>query len=402
MCENAGRNYRASREVALTRALFARFRSVVGGVTKGLRGSEDGPKAAQRTVEEKDQALNKLRQQLQAKNREISGLQTELARRTGEMPVFFIVGFAKSGTSWLMRTLNGHPEILCTGEGLLFGRGTDLDKRRGTVAPSSLYGVFADSEYLRAWLESSAWTRGDDPEEHITNLTHMSIDYFLGGRLARTRKRIVGDKTPFVSEEVIEEIARIYPDAKVVHIIRDGRDVAVSAVHHMWNYAVDAGGHLTVNPEEVETRDAYREDPQAFLASGKSIFREERLRNGFAQSWRDMTARTVEDGPRLLGENYAEVRYEDLLERPEEEVGRVLQFLGADAGQKAVSRAIESGSFERWTKGRGRGQEESGSFFRKGVAGDWENVFTGRDKEVFKEVAGDLLVRLGYEDGHDW
>ena len=41
----------------------------------------------------------------------------------------------------------------------------------------------------------------------------------------------------------------------------------------MWNHAVDAGGHLVgVRPEEVATRDAYRKDPEAFLASGESIF----------------------------------------------------------------------------------------------------------------------------------
>jgi Sulfotransferase family len=36
--------------------------------------------------------------------------------------VFFVVGLGKSGTSWLMRTLDGHPEILCRGEGRFFGR----------------------------------------------------------------------------------------------------------------------------------------------------------------------------------------------------------------------------------------------------------------------------------------
>ena len=110
----------------------------------------------------------------------------------------------------------------------------------------------------------------------------------------------------------------------------------------------------------------------------------------------------MEDGPRLLGDNYAEVRYEDLLRRPEEEVGRVLRFLGADAGEGAVRRCVEAGSFERWTKGRGRGEEESTSFFRKGVAGDWRGVFNERDKQIIKEVTGDLLIELGYEEDDSW
>jgi hypothetical protein len=373
----------------------------------GLLG-EKKLRLARQTINEKNVRLSKLREQMGKKDREISHLRSKAeATRSTEaaMPVFFIVGFAKSGTSWLMRTLNYHPEILCTGEGLFFGRGTDLDKRRGTLAPSSLYGVFADSENLRIWLQRSAWTRGDDVDEHINNLARRAMDYVFRYKLAKIGKNskwIVGDKTPFVSDRNIEEINLIYPEAKVIHIIRDGRDVTVSAVHHMWNYAIDAGGHLTVKPEEVATRDAYREDPEAFLASGRSIFDENRLRNGFAKSWHEMTAKAIEDGPALLGENYAEVRYEDLLERPEEEVGRLLRFLGADDASETVQRCIEKASFESWTKGRERGHEESTAFLRKGVAGDWENVFTERDKEIFKEVAGDLLIKLGYEKDGDW
>jgi hypothetical protein len=36
------------------------------------------------------------------------------------------------------------------------------------------------------------------------------------------------------------------------------------------------------------------------------------------------------------------------------------------------------------------------------VAGDWKNVFTARDKRIFKEKAGRLLVRLGYEENDQW
>jgi len=36
------------------------------------------------------------------------------------------------------------------------------------------------------------------------------------------------------------------------------------------------------------------------------------------------------------------------------------------------------------------------------VAGDWRNYFTARDKEIYKEEAGELLIRLGYERDLDW
>ena len=64
----------------------------------------------------------------------------------------------------------------------------------------------------------------------------MAIDYFLGGELLKSGKRIVGDKSPLLTPDTIREISAIYPEAKVIHIIRDGRDVAVSAAHHARNF----------------------------------------------------------------------------------------------------------------------------------------------------------------------
>jgi hypothetical protein len=40
--------------------------------------------------------------------------------------------------------------------------------------------------------------------------------------------------------------------------------------------------------------------------------------------------------------------------------------------------------------------------FRSGKTGEWTKYFTEEHKKVFKDVAGDLLVRLGYETGRDW
>ncbi|MGB3681465.1 MAG: sulfotransferase domain-containing protein [Rubrobacteraceae bacterium] len=319
----------------------------------------------------------------------------------GDFPVFFLLGFAKSGTSWLTRTLNSHPDILCRGEGIFFGRGSDLGQRRGLLTPTSLYGALADSENLRGWFEGSFWTRDDDADRHLDNLTRIALRYVLAEKLSASGKRIIGDKTPFVSEEDIEHINTIIPEAKVVHIIRDGRDVAVSAMHHLWNHAVDVGGHLNIEPEELAKRDAYRRDPEAFVAGGESIFDEARLRTGFAKSWKSMTASAVVSGPALLGENYVEVRYEDLLERPVEKIQSLFEFLGVESGKDTARRCVEATSFEQMSQ-RKRGEEDSASFFRKGVAGDWKNVFTGRDRQIFKEVAGDLLIELGYEQDEDW
>nr|MDQ3317951.1 sulfotransferase [Actinomycetota bacterium] len=341
------------------------------------------------------------RRQIAVKDAEIAALRKELARTGGDRagvaasPVFFVVGQQKSGTTWLMRMLDAHPEILCRGEGRFFGREWRQESVKETDAkrpPSSLYNAVLDAEYLRLWIERSVWSRDDDPDEHVDNLLRMAVDYFLMAELSKTGKRLVGDKSPLLTPDTVGEISAVYPEAKVIHIIRDGRDAVVSAVHHSWNF----GGKKSARASA--RREAYLNSP---TERRESVFAKNSL-GRMAAEWAARVGRTVKDGPKLLGDNYAEVRYEDLLERPEEEVARLLAFLGADSGAEAVKRCVGAGSFERLSKGRKRGEEDVTSFFRKGVAGDWKNAFTERDKEVFKEEAGELLVQLGYEGDDGW
>jgi Sulfotransferase domain len=324
--------------------------------------------------------------------------------RGSDTPVFFVTGLGKSGTSWLMRTLDGHPEILCKGEGRFFAadwRRANFDPEGTQALASSLYYALLDSEYLRLWVERSVWAREGDAARHLDNLTRLVTQHFLVEKLRETDKKLVGDKSPLLNADFIEEVGRIYPEAKVIHIIRDGRDQAVSMLHHVWNRSTDQGGVQMLKPGEFERREIYRKDPQKLLQTGEGIFTEERLR-GAARAWNSRVGKTAQDGPALLGPNYTEVRYEDLLERPHEEVGRLAGFLGADTREKAVRQAVGAASFEKLSKGRERGQEDTSSFYRKGVAGDWKHYFTERDKEIYKEEAGELLIRLGYERDLDW
>jgi hypothetical protein len=249
----------------------------------------------------------------------------------------------------LMRILDAHPEILCKGEGRFFGgtwRQRSLKQVDPQRPPSSLYNAMLDTEYLRLWIERSIWSRNEDADEHLINLTRMTIDYFLTSELLKTGKRLVGDKSPLLTPETVREIARIYPEAKVVHIIRDGRDAAVSAVHHLWNF-----GQGKKSTEASAKREAYRRNPQALREVGESIFAGGQLRK-LAADWSARVGRTVEDGPALLGSNYCEIRYEDLVERPEGEVRRLLVFLGAGADEQSVRRCARLASFERLTGGR--------------------------------------------------
>ena len=376
-------------------------------------------------LKETQQRLARVRQTLANKNDKLTELQKVLAELEAassrqqesrkDIPIFFIVGRPKSGTWWVRGMLNRHPEILCDGEGEFFGRDygssgeSQLGRPLDDIRPPSyrsLYTAVARSELLRTWIAHSPWTRGDDIEEHLTNLTREAIYHFLRQRLSKSKKRIVGDKTPFASPEIIKEMSTICPEAKVIHIIRDGRDVAVSQLNHMWNHATTGEegeeGWYLMTPEELDKRDRYRKDPQEFLDSGEGIFTENRLR-GAAEGWRSDVGAAQRDGPVLLGENYTEVRYENMLESSEEELERLLRFLGARADDKdLVEQCVALQSFKARTGGRERGQEDPHDFRRKGIAGDWKNVFTESDKAIFKEVAGDLLIELGYEEDQDW
>jgi hypothetical protein len=343
---------------------------------------------------------------------EVEALRSQLAEFGREAPavaadppVCFVLGYGKSGTTWIQNLLDSHPEVLCRGEGRFFGRdfleaveqeGLQMDGL-ATVQPTSLYAALAASEHLKTWVERSVWSREGDEEHHLMRLVRSAAGHFLAEALASSGERIVGDKTTIAGPGMLYEVAAIYPEAKVIHVLRDGRDVAVSMIHHMWNYAKDVGGFYDLGPEDLAKRDAYREGQ---LARAESLFSERRLRN-IARQWRT-EVEGARRGPALFGENWAEVRYEDLLKRPHEELARLLAFLGAAHDRETVRRCVEANAFERWSEGRKPGQEESSSFYRKGEAGDWRNAFTERDRDVFKEAAGKTLVELGYERDENW
>jgi hypothetical protein len=318
-----------------------------------------------------------------------------LARST---PVFFVTGLGKSGTRWLTKILDSHPEVLCRGEGRFFSAGwmrADLDPANETALPSSLYYALTHSEHLRLWIERSVWSREGDPAEHTNALMRLATEYFLTAELSKTGKRLVGDKSPLLDEEFMREVSTVYPGARVIHIIRDGRDRTVSSMHRGWRRASQGYLHR-LSPEELARGRALHEGREQAGA-----FTEEWLRQA-ARHWRLLVGSAVEDGPALLGSDYTEVRYEDLLDRPHQEVGRLLGFLGVDKEETLVDNCVSAASFEKLSRGRERGVEDPTSFYRKGIAGDWKNHFTEEDRRVFKEEAGELLIRLGYEKDLDW
>jgi hypothetical protein len=109
------------------------------------------------------------------------------------------------------------------------------------------------------------------------------------------------------------------------------------------------------------------------------------------------------EGRRLFGENYFGMRYEDLLVTPFEEMTKLWEFLGVKEINTVLEEEIKakmaSNPDEEWQAKRNEG---IASFLPKGQAGNWQRLFTKRDKSTFKEVAGDMLIQWKYEADGEW
>jgi hypothetical protein len=90
------------------------------------------------------------------------------------------------------------------------------------------------------------------------------------------------------------------------------------------------------------------------------------------------------------------LRFEDLILQREAALNRLLDFLRGRGFTPSVSRqqAVE-------TLIKSIQPQRSGTF-RKGKPGNWREYFTEANKALFKDVAGDLLIKLGYETDEDW
>jgi sulfotransferase family protein len=215
---------------------------------------------------------------------------------------------------------------------------------------------------------------------------------------ARGGKRIVGDKSPSstIHGQAVRDLYSIYPDAKLVYIVRDGRDVLIS---ERFRNLVEESKFLKAEDKHIV--EELRKDQTQFTNGTRSIFTEAVIRR-VAKGWVTNLQETEEEGRRLFGETYCGLRYEDLLAYPFEEMQRLWKFLGVQADpllEKTVIEEMSSNPDEEWQAKR---NEDIASFLPKGHAGNWQRLFTAHDKFVFKEVAGEMLIKWRYEKSGDW
>lgn len=298
---------------------------------------------------------------------------------------FFILGHARSGTTLLMRLARLHPEVHCNYQAHFFTR-------------KPLLKSLVDSAEIEEWLtrKSNRWNHGRDLSPLVLR---AAADFIMERDAAREGKRIVGDKSPssVIHGEVVRDMHTLYPDAKIINIVRDGRDVLIS---ERFRNFVEESKFLTAEDKRIISD--LKTDSAPYSDGRRSIFTGTFIRN-IASRWVNDLTETDAEAQRLYGKQYHSLRYEDLLETPFAEMTKLWKFLGVneidEALEKEIQAEMSSNPDEQWQAQRNEG---IASFLPKGQAGNWQRLFTEKDKRVFKEIAGGMLVKWGYEESVDW
>jgi Sulfotransferase family len=292
-----------------------------------------------------------------------------------QAPAPFVVGVARSGTTLLRLMLDSHPDLAIPAETHflppLIRRVNELER------------AGADTDELRAaTLElivghprfRDLGVAADALEAHLAAL--QEIDAGAAARAvhlvhaADQGKPRWGDKTPRYLRRM-RPLWEALPEARFVHLVRDGRDVAVSLAQVSWG---------TADPAEA------------------------------ARLWKD----GIEGGRNHLkwvpAECYVELRYEELVAEPERVLRRAAEFLElpwdrsmlayhehAHERLEPILRDFVSGSGRRITAEQRRRQHSGldAPPSAEGV-GRWRRELSRSDVRRFERVAGDLLEELSY------
>jgi hypothetical protein len=260
-----------------------------------------------------------------------------------------IGGCGRSGTTLLRMMLDAHPRICCGPESSVFRRRAldpaALAERFG-IAPGALCAIHAAARSRPAFIEA-----------------------FAALCLQATGKARWAEKTPRNISRV-GEIFRFFPQARFVHVLRDGRDVACSLRTHPRHKVVD--GQLVP------------------LDTWKPIA-------GCARRWRDdiECSRPYWHDPR-----FHTLRYEDLVREPREVLARLMAFIGEPWDEAMLAHGGGATAFRDVT--RFAQNPEALAAVSTASLSRWERDLDARDRRVFKRIAGPLLIELGYARDGGW
>jgi hypothetical protein len=277
------------------------------------------------------------------------------------MPV--VVGVGRSGTTLLRLMLDSHPLLAVPPEtGFL----PEIEQRAASLDADSLAELIAG---FHTWPDFRL-----DPAELRAELRRLEpFSATAGARCfyrvyaRRFEKTRWGDKTPVYCRSM-PAIERLLPEAHFIHLIRDGRDVALS-LRPLW------------------------------FAPGQDM-------RTLAAYWRDDVEAARRDGAGCR--RYLELRYEELVLDPEEVLRRICAFLDLpfavemhDYHSRAALRMSELEGREmpalRITREQRLAQHPLlDSPPRPERVGRWREAMTPDERREFEAVAGELLATLGY------
>lgn len=260
----------------------------------------------------------------------------------------FIIGINGSGTTMLAEALGRHPELY------MFPQETRVLPYLVHRYPDSiLHDLSARRALAGALGRSRAFWRcnGNQPlvlsDEVLVALDDFSsvVDAMYGHFAQLEGKQRWGDKSPMYLQH-IDVLAQVFPNARFIHIYRDGRDSAQS-FHRRW-----------------------KQSPS------RTIFR-----------WKKAIALGREQGKRLGVTRYFELSYEDLTADPENWMRRVCAFAGLDFCPSVLSSSMQYMDESARQAAQGRMIQNSNK---------WRTYFNSDQIDELEQIAGKTLVDLGY------
>jgi Sulfotransferase family len=266
-------------------------------------------------------------------------------------PPLFVLGVRRSGTTLLRGMLDRHSELSIPDESYFIPQ--LADRHRGRIDRDAFLDDLRRLPTLGEWEVEIA-----DVQARLTPNMELgeaiaAVYLAYAGRFGKPRW---GDKTPMYMQH-LRTLERLYPDGRYVHLIRDGRDAAVSFLQM---------------PAGIVTR--------TWAHPGDAA--------GFACQWRSEVLAAKALG-RRAGERYVEVRYEQLVADPERELRKISTHAGLPFEKAMLDHA---GSVDVSAKPH---QQSLSKPLTPGLR-DWRTEMSADEILAFEGVAGDLLAGLGY------
>ena len=263
--------------------------------------------------------------------------------------MFFIIGSARSGTTLLRLILNAHPDVAVPPESRFI---TELWQGEEEVHVDDLLHRLERHRLFQVWgldTEEVKQELGTSPRQRYADV--MEAVYKAWAR--SKEKTIWGDKTPRYVENILL-LSRLWPEAKFIHQIRDGRNVVLS----------------------------YADVPFGPKTLGKA-----------ADLWKRRVEQGLAHGRPLGPDRYMEIRYEEFVSDTPNMTKRLCDFLGIEFHPDMLDYVEKSRTdiLPRAARYNPNVTKPPTSSLRS-----WENQMTDKQVEMFEAVAGDTLDMLEY------